>query len=90
VKYVLFYESAPDVLTTAPVHLPAHRARLVEFHARGVLLMVGTFGDPVTEGSMAIFSTREAAEEFVKDDPFVLHGVVRSWTLREWNEVLAP
>jgi len=21
-------------------------------------------------------------------DPFVLHGVVRKWTIREWNEAL--
>ena len=64
-KYVLFYESADDVATRAPPHYPAHRARLDEFHARGALLMVGTFGDPQAEGSMAIFSSREAAEEFV-------------------------
>jgi uncharacterized protein YciI len=89
-KYVVFYESSPDVLTLAPQHFPAHQARLADFHARGLLLMVGTFGDPVKEGSMAIFTTREGAEEFVKDDPFVLNGVVSSWTLREWNEVLAP
>jgi uncharacterized protein YciI len=39
---------------------------------------------------MAVFRTREAAEEFVKDDPFVLNGVVRDWRLLEWNEVLEP
>jgi uncharacterized protein len=87
---VVFYESSPDVLTLAPQHFPAHQARLRDFHGRGLLLMVGTFGDPVKEGSMAIFSTREGAEEFVAGDPFVLNGVVSSWTLREWNEVLAP
>jgi hypothetical protein len=27
---------------------------------------------------MSIFTAREAAEEFVRGDPFVLHGVVRS------------
>jgi len=32
---------------------------------------------------------REAAEEFVKGDPFVLNGVIRDWHMREWNEVLA-
>jgi uncharacterized protein len=90
VKYVLFYESADDVLSKAPAHFPAHKARLDDFHARGDLLMVGTFGDPQEEGSMAIFTTREAAEEFVKEDPFVLNGVVRDWQIREWDEVLAP
>ena len=31
----------------------------------------------------------EAAEEFAQGDPFVLHGVVARWHVREWNEVLA-
>ena len=89
-KYVLFYEPGDDVATYAPAHFPAHSARLEEFHARGDLLMVGTFGDPQTEGSMSIFTSREAAEEFAKEDPFVLNGVVRDWHIREWNEVLTP
>ena len=87
-KYVVLYESADDVLTTAPVHYPAHTDRLDDFHRRGEILMVGTFGDPVNEGSMAIFPTREAAESFVAEDPFVVNGVVKSYQIREWNEVL--
>jgi len=90
VKYVVFYDSADDVGSKAPAHFPAHSARLQEFHARGTLLLVGTFGNPQEEGSMAVFSSREAAEEFVKGDPFVLNGVVRDWHIREWNEILAP
>jgi uncharacterized protein YciI len=89
-KYVLFYESADDVSTKAPIHFPAHSARLQEFHARGEILMVGTFGDPQEQGSMAIFPSRSAAQAFVDEDPFVLQGVVRRWEIREWNEVLAP
>jgi len=89
-KYVVLYAAAPDVLERAPAHFPAHQARLDEFHTRGDLLMVGTFGDPVAQGSMAIFRTREAAQQFVAGDPFVLEGVVASHELREWDEVLAP
>jgi len=36
----------------------------------------------------ALFTTREAAEEFVKGDPFVLSGLIRHRTIREWNEPL--
>ena len=50
--------------------------------------MVGTFGNPQDEGAMSIFTMREAAEEFAKGDPFVVHGVVRSWKVLEWNESL--
>jgi uncharacterized protein YciI len=88
-KYVLTYESAENVAEKAPAHFPAHSERLGEFHARGTLLMVGTFADPQADGSMAIFTTREAAEEFVEGDPFVENGVVRSWQIREWNEMLS-
>jgi uncharacterized protein YciI len=87
VRHVVLYASAPDVLSRAPAHFPAHKARLDEFHTRGELLLVGTFGDPQEQGSMAIFTTREAAEAFVADDPFVLNGVVRAWEIREWNEI---
>jgi uncharacterized protein YciI len=89
-KYVLFYESADDVLEKAPAHWEAHSARGNEFHDRGSLLMYGPFGDPQREGSMAVFSNREAAEEFAEGDPFVLNGVVRDWHIREWDEAFVP
>jgi uncharacterized protein len=90
VKYVLFYTSADDVATKAPPHFPAHKRRLDEFHARGDLLLVGTFADPQTQGSMAVFRTRGSAEEFVAGDPFVHNGVVVDPEIREWNEILMP
>jgi uncharacterized protein len=87
-KYVVLYHSADDVLQRAPEHFPAHKRRLDDFHRRGELLMVGTFGDPQREGSMSVFRTREGAESFVAEDPFVLNGVVKSYEIREWNEIL--
>jgi uncharacterized protein YciI len=85
-KYVLTYESAEDVREKAPLHFAAHRARWQEFLDRGTLLLIGTFTD--LEGSMAVYATREAAEEFAQTDPFVLNGVVRGWRIREWNEAI--
>ena len=87
-KYVLFYESAADVLAKAPLHFPAHRAHWERFQADGTLLMIGPFANP-REGAMAVFTTREAADEFARGDPFVLNGVVRSWQIREWNEAIS-
>jgi uncharacterized protein YciI/uncharacterized protein YndB with AHSA1/START domain len=86
-KAVVLYESAPDVMAKAPLHFPAHKVRLDAFQARGDLLAVGTFADP-REGSMSVFLTREAADEFVREDPFVLNGVVSRVTIKDWNEVL--
>ena len=88
-KYVVLYESADDVASKAREHFPAHCALWAEFQAHGTLLMIGTFGNPQEEGSMSIFTTREAAEDFVSRDPFVAKGVVKSWQVREWNEAIA-
>ncbi len=89
-KAVVFYESAPGLAEKAPLHAAPHRARWREFAHRGELLMIGPFANAQEDGAMGIFATREAAEEFVRRDPFVLHGVVRNWTIREWNEALVP
>ena len=86
-KYVVTYESAPDPREKAQAHFPAHRARWAEYRDRGELMMIGTFSDH--SGAMGVFTTREAAESFVDGDPFVLEGVVKTHTIREWNEVLS-
>jgi uncharacterized protein YciI len=106
VKYVLFYGGPmaaghheiprPEGETDAALlqHImrlfPEHRKRLDAFHADGRLLMVGTFTDPLADGSMAVFVSREAAEEFVQGDPFIVQGAIRSWRILEWNEVMTP
>lgn len=83
-KIVTFYEMADGARAHVMTHFPAHRARLDEFHARGVLLAAGPLGNP-PEGAMAIFTTKEAAEEFIAGDPFVTNGLVKSHRLVEWN-----
>ena len=88
-KYVLYYESAPDVLEKAPAYGKAHRAHWNDFLSNGTLLMIGPFSNP-GEGAMAIFTSREAAEAFARGDPFLLNGVVSNWVVREWVEAIVP
>ena len=85
-KYVLFYEGAADMDRVRQL-FPAHREKWQEFAMRGQLLMIGPFSDP-RQGAMGIFAIREAAEEFLRVDPFVLEGVVKKWELREWREAI--
>lgn len=86
-KFLMIYETTPEGLARAREHLPAHRDRLDQFHARGTLLMAG----PVMDGSgraFGVFTSRQAAEDFIAGDPFIVHQVVTRWTVADWNEVL--
>jgi uncharacterized protein YciI len=89
-KYVLRYTAVDGFLPLAQENFPAHSARAQEFATRGVLLMIGVLDEPMNGDAMAVFTSREAAEEFVADDPFVVNGVVAEWTVRPWNEALVP
>ena len=86
-KYVLIYETAEGGLPKAQQHFAAHKQLLDSYHAQGTLLMVGPLGTPPT-GALAVFTTREAAQAFTREDPFVLHGAVKTSTVLEWNEIL--
>ncbi|HEX4830711.1 MAG TPA: YciI family protein [Trebonia sp.] len=85
-RYVLLYENGANYPAGAREHFPAHQTRFREFMRRGVLLSVGPLTD-ADGGAMAIFTSRDAAEELAARDPFVLNSVVGAWHVREWREV---
>jgi uncharacterized protein YciI len=66
---------------------PRHKVVVEKFVARGVVVGIGPFSDG---GNMAIFKTRAAAEEFAREDPFILEGLVKSFTIRDWSDSLIP
>ena len=66
---------------------PRHKALVDKLIAQGVVLGIG----PFTEGgNMAIFKTREAAEAVSREDPFLLEGLVKKYTIKEWRDSLLP
>jgi hypothetical protein len=86
-RYVLTYEIGENFPAGAGEHFPAHQARYQQFMRRGVLLALGPFTDEPVGGALAIFTSREAAEEFATEDPFVLNKVVGDWRIRQWRVV---
>jgi uncharacterized protein len=80
-----------EAIAQAPEAIAAHKKRSQEWHEQGKLVMAGAFRDS-PEGrlnTMGILTSREAAEEFAKGDPFVLNGRVIKWNIRDWNNMLA-
>ena len=64
---------------------PRHKAVVDAFKARGEVIGIGPFADL---GNTGIFRTREAAEEFAKQDPFILEGLIKSFVIRDWNDTM--
>ena len=73
-KYVVIGESSGASMDAIMAVYPRHK-----------VIGIGPFSD---RGNMAIFRTREAAEEFVRRDPFLLEGLAKNYTIREWGDGL--
>lgn len=84
-KAVMIGESSGASMEDIMAVYPRHKAVADKFIQRGDVIGIGPFAD---RGNMAIFKTREAAEQFVKEDPFVLEGLVKSYSIRDWNDNL--
>lgn len=82
-KWVVIGESTGASMDAVMAVYPRHKAVVDALVARGEVIGIGPFSD---RGNMAIFRSREAAEEFVRTDPFALEGLVKSYTIREWHD----
>lgn len=86
-KYVVIGTSAGASRDEVMAVYPRHKVVVDAFVERGDVVGIGPFGDG---GNMAIFRSREAAEAFAQQDPFILEGLVASFEIREWlDEMLA-
>ncbi len=86
-KTVVIGESAGASRETIMAVYPRHKEVAERFIAQGVVLGIGPFTDG---GNMAIFKTREAAEAFTREDPFILEGLVKSFVIKDWNDSQLP
>ena len=82
---VSFYTVAAGQFDRVREVYPRHRAYLDEFAKSGQIIMIGTFADPISDGSMAIFRSRAAAEAFRDADPFVLERLVGESRILDWD-----
>ena len=88
-KAIVIGESSGATMETIMAVYPRHKAVVDKFIERGEVIGIGPFADSI-RGNMAIFKTRSAAEEFVKEDPFILEGLIKSFVIRDWNDNMLP
>jgi len=86
-KAVVTGESSGASMETIMAVYPRHKIVVEKYVANGHVIGIGPFSD---RGNMAIFKTRKAAEQFVTEDPFILEGIVKSYTIRDWDDNMLP
>ena len=86
-KTVVIGESSGASREAIMAVYPRHKLVVDKFIERGVVLGIGPF---MEGGNMAIFKTREAAEAFTREDPFILEGLLKSFVIKDWHDSLLP
>jgi uncharacterized protein YciI len=91
-KYcVLEYEVVKDnyVERRAPFR-ELHLRLIRDSQGRGEIVMAGALGDP-PDGALLVFKApASVAEDFARNDPYVVNGLVTNWVVRPWNVVTEP
>lgn len=89
--YLLLYDVAPDYMARRAALREDHLALARAAAARGELVLGGALAHPV-DGAVLLFRADSPAvvERFVAADPYVRHGLVTAWRIREWTTVVGP
>jgi uncharacterized protein len=88
VHLVLEYALVENYLERRAALREQHLALARAAHGRGELLLAGALPDPFDRALLIWTAPREVVEEFVAADPYVQHGLVTDWTIRDWNVVV--
>ena len=87
--YLLIYELVADYLERRAPLRSQHLALARAAEARGELVLGGALANP-PDRAILLFrgESPAAAEAFAAADPYVKHGLVTTWSVREWTTVV--
>jgi uncharacterized protein len=87
--YLLFYDVVSDYVERRAPLRAGHIALARAAAERGELVLAGALANP-PDGAVFLFTgdSPAAAETFAAADPYVVHGLVTGWRVREWTTVV--
>ncbi len=87
--YALIYETVDEYVARRAEFREMHLRMAREVRERGDLVLAGAFDDPV-DRALLIFrvADRSKVEEFARNDPYVVNGLVKKWEVRPWRVVI--
>jgi len=86
--FLLIYDVGPDFIRQRAQFRKEHLTLAWRASDAGNLLLAGALEEP-TEQAFLLFEadSREIVEAFAKADPYVRHGLVQRWRVKQWNTV---
>jgi uncharacterized protein len=87
--YLLFYTAVENYEERRKPFRAAHLKCAREAVERGELILGGALANPI-DGAVLLFRslTPRVVEEFAKNDPYVVNGIIKDWHVREWTTVV--
>ena len=87
--YALIYETVDDYVARRAEFREQHLRIGREWRERGQLILAGALEDPV-DRALLVFRVddRTRVEEFARNDPYVVNGLVKKWEVRPWRVVV--
>lgn len=87
--FALIYYLVDDYVTQRAKFREEHLRLANASVSRGEMLIGGAFAEP-TDRALLIFRTADinTVEEFVKQDPYFINGLITRYEIRSWSVVI--
>jgi hypothetical protein len=87
--YALLYELVDDMVTKRVPFREEHLRLARQSYERGELALAGALTEPV-DRALLVFHVddKRTVEDFAREDPYVLNGLVKKWEVRPWAVVV--
>jgi uncharacterized protein YciI len=86
-KFVIIGHDGPEGEAKRKAHRAAHLANLEQLDRQGRVILAGPLTDKTGSLLVLDFGTREEAEEFVRQDPYTIHGVFARLEIHPFMQV---
>jgi hypothetical protein len=87
--FILTYLVTHDYMERRGDYRKEHLDLADKYHKKGSLIMGGALSRPEDKAVLIFRSEKiELVQAFVKADPYVKHGLVEDWDIREWTVVV--
>ena len=87
--YLLIYDLASDYLSRRAGFRTEHLKLAWQAQERGELVLAGALAEPADQAILVFrCDSPEPVRRFAQTDPYVTHGLVTAFHVRQWNTVV--